>query len=371
MAEIQFYRPPRILNSAIAMANLAAIKRNQDTKRVMANAALLQQANAARKLQRKEALEASDFTLNVLTGVNSQEDLDKAKSILISRYPEDAKLINTYIPSTYDPGKIDLIRNALRTSADRIRAEELKAPKAFSAGSDIYQGGKKIGHVPSTPPQPSFDLFTDKDGNQVYIKKGEVIPKGYKKVQKSGVNVSINTGDLTKPTTTKLQGDIVEATRNIQSFRRTRSLFKPEYLTLFGKGKKLAAETADKLGISSKEQKKLIRDRSKWFRQAKADFIAYRKWATGVAGGEKELREIATSFPDPVNNSPEQYKANLDSIEETTKKVLALNKEFLRSGIDLNQPLDKVLEQAKAVGVTPPPSDKVVIIRYDKNGNRL
>lgn len=144
---------------------------------------------------------------------------------------------------------------------------------------------------------------------------------------------------------------------------------------MFGKGQKIIAEAADKAGIPTKGQKRLIRERSKWFRQAKADFIAYRKWATGVAGGEKELTEIATSFPDPVKNSPTQYEANLDSIEETTKKVLMLNKDFLRSGIDLDQPLRKILEQARAVGIPTPTSSSGaegnVIIHFDAQGNRI
>jgi hypothetical protein len=143
---------------------------------------------------------------------------------------------------------------------------------------------------------------------------------------------------------------------------------------MFGKGQKIIAEAADKAGIPTRGQKRLIRERSKWFRQAKADFLAYRRWATGVAGGEKELKEIATSYPDPVKNSPTQYMANLNGIEETTKKILMLNVDFLNSGIDLNQPLEKILEQTKRIGISVPTSaggGGNVIIRFDAQGNRI
>ena len=111
------------------------------------------------------------------------------------------------------------------------------------------------------------------------------------------------------------------------------------------------ATAADKDGLSTAGQKGLIKERAAWFRQAEADFIAYRKWATGVAGGEKEMAEIATSFPDPVKNSPTEYRANLDSIEETTKRVLQLNTEFLNSGIDIRQPIDQIFTQIQSKGI--------------------
>ena len=68
----------------------------------------------------------------------------------------------------------------------------------------------------------------------------------------------------------------------------------------------------------------------------------------------------------------------MDNIEETTKRVLALNTEFLKSGIDLDQPLDVIMEQAKKAGIgskapkagTTKAGTKTVI-RFDKDGNLI
>jgi hypothetical protein len=168
-----------------------------------------------------------------------------------------------------------------------------------------------------------------------------------------------------------VESEIIEGVKNVQSFRKTGEMFKDEYLEVMGKGKKKAAEIMDKAGVSTEDQRKYINEYAQWFRQAKSDFLAYRKWVTGVAGGEKEMQEIATAFPDPVNNSPEQYKANLKSIEETTKRVLQLNADFLRLGIDMDQPLSVVLEQAKEKGFDQLPPGTPQVIRYtrDANGN--
>ena len=59
------------------------------------------------------------------------------------------------------------------------------------------------------------------------------------------------------------------------------------------------------------------------------------------------------------------------------------NAEFLRSGIDLDQPLDAILEQAKSIGIGGPPGTsggkgsgetaptKEIVIEFDTQGNRI
>lgn len=332
--------------------------------------------------ERKQMIDVNDYALNLLTGVNSEEDLQIAKGQFIARYPEAKGLIDQQLPS-YSPRAIEIIRNSLRTETQRFKSEEKEGElKGFGAGTQVYKGGEPKGEqVPFAPPKPSYDVFEEGiGGNQMYIKHGDEIPEGYRKLKgTSGVTIQTGQQGLGKTTKTMLEKNIIEGTKNIQSFRETGKLFKREYLTVFGKGNRMAAGAADKLGLSTKSQKTLIRERSKWFRQAKADFIAFRKWATGVAGGEKEMAEIATAFPDPVKNSPEQYLANLDNIEETTKRVLMLNVDFLRSGIDMEQPLDKIIEQAKKVGIKTPPgvggtsktATPGTVLRFNKQGELI
>ena len=324
----------------------------------------------------EKKLEASNFTLNLLSGVENDNDLAIAKRILLSRYPLGSENINKSLPNKFDPDEIRMFTGALRDMNNKLENKKFEyskvKPEGFSAGTAIFKGGEQVGQVPF---KKEFDIFEDEEGNQFYVEEGQKIPSGLTKVQTKGTSVNINTGDLGKTTKTSLEKDIIEGTKNIQSFYETGKLFKPEYLTYMGKGKKELAEVMDKAGVPSEGQKEYLNEYQSWFRRAKADFIAYRKWATGVAGGEKEMAEIATSFPDPVKNSPEQYKSNLESIDETTKQILMLNVDFLRSGIDVDQPLDKVLIQAKEAGIDIPDemikkiSDKNTVIRFDKDGN--
>lgn len=338
-------------------AQFIALQQNEAKNAAASNAAIVEILKLKQKqaeAQKKDKIEAYEYALNLLSSVNSDDDMTIAKKILKAKYPETAGGIDQMMPG-YDPRSVKLLRNSLRNETQKLKLEaEQTELKGFGPGTQVYRGGKKEEQVPFAPTKPDFEVFSGPDGNQVYVRKGDAVPEGFTKVQGKGTEVTVNTGNMTTATKSKLQQDIIEGKQNIESFKKTRDLFKTEYLTMFGKGERMLASVADKAGVSTEGQKKLIRDRSKWFRQAKADFIAFRKWATGVAGGEKELAEIATAFPDPVKNSPEEYKANLDNIEETTRRVLELNRDFLNSGME---------EAAESPAVT--------IIKYDEKGNRI
>lgn len=372
MAEIQLQKQPSMLNKAMLFMQM---QKAHEGDRNAAAKELARSELAAKKQKWTEAKDINEYALNVLSAVSSPEDLDRAKGIFKARYPEKGGLVDQMIPS-YTPAGVRLVQDILRTESEELAREKFKWEKTeklqgFGPGTDIYQGGKK---KTSVAPKTDYDVFTDKGGQQYYQKKGDKVPKGAAKLQTSGVSQTVNVdtkGSPTKAMKTQLQKDINSGMKNIASYVKTKELFKPEYLTLFGKGEKTVARGMDKLGISTEDQKTLITERQDWFRRAKADFIAYRKWATGVAGGEKELKEIATSFPDPVENSPTEYQANLDSIEETTKEVLQLNRDFLESGVDFTKPLSEIV---KALGLTDVPGaaggggDTTIVYERDANG---
>ena len=342
------------------------------------------------KIQRNQEIQANEYAVNLLSNVNSEEDLQIAKRMYTSRYPEYAGQVDKLLP-VYTPDRVEFIRESLKTATTKLREQELALDRdklsasenklqGFAPGTDIYQDGKLIHHVPSRT-TPQYDVFKGPEGNQVYIAKGSKIPQGYSKVGGRGITIQTGVGSVGKSTRTQLEKSIIEGVKSIQSFKVTRGNFDPKYLQWRGKAQNEVASIMDKAGISTVEQRKFLKKRAKWFRRAKADFIAYRKWATGVAGGPQELKEIATSFPDPVSNSPSQYTANLDSVEDTTKQVLMLNRDFLESGIDLSQPLSDIISKMKNKGLnvpvpptvspktTPPKGDTV--IRFDKNGNLI
>ena len=105
-----------------------------------------------------------------------------------------------------------------------------------------------------------------------------------------------------------------------------------DYLTYKGQIKAWGTKKLDKLGYAGKEAQDWLDKRQEWYQIAKAQFLAYRKWVTGVAGGEKEMAEIAKSYPDPDKNSPAEYKGNLRRARLTVEFFRAAYAESYEKG---------------------------------------
>jgi hypothetical protein len=133
---------------------------------------------------------------------------------------------------------------------------------------------------------------------------------------KTGTDVTVNLGTSTK---TKIEQDIIEGDFKIESFNEIEKLFKDDYLTYKGQTQAAYEKYAEKLGIPVDTD--YLANRTQWKQEAMTTFLAWRKWVTGVAGGEKEMREIAKSFPDPQRNSPTEFRANLKQARKTTIKL--------------------------------------------------
>ena len=146
---------------------------------------------------------------------------------------------------------------------------------------------------------------------------------------KTGPDVTVNLGTSTKQ---HLEKEIIDADSSIANFDSIESSFNPAFLTYGGKLKAGTQRVLDKAGFASNTQ--FLEERATWFSQAMSAFIAYRKWATGVAGGEKELAQIAKAYPDPEKNSPAEYKANLKQSRITARKLKIRLSMFRLAGID-------------------------------------
>ena len=133
-------------------------------------------------------------------------------------------------------------------------------------------------------------------------------------------------------TKTHLEKEIIDADTSLANFDSIEASFNPAFLTYGGKLKAATQRALDKAGFASNTQ--FLEERATWFSQSMSAFIAYRKWATGVAGGEKELKQIAKAYPDPEQNSPAEYKANLKQSRITARKLKIRLSMFRLAGID-------------------------------------
>lgn len=184
--------------------------------------------------------------------------------------------------------------------------------------------------------------------------------------------------DLEGSTKGAIEKEIIDTNKMIGQFNESEKTFKPEFLTYSGQGTAWLQKQADKLGLGSGT--KFLEQRTTWMNQSKAAFLQYRKWVTGVAGGEREMEEIAKAIPDPERNSPAEFSANLNQsrkwarvlkrwLEDTRTKGLSITQtsEIIESEEkkNINVPADK-----KGSNIPPPDWKKTMDIKRRFNSDR-
>lgn len=168
--------------------------------------------------------------------------------------------------------------------------------------------------------------------------------------------VQVNTGDLQKGTVGKLEDQIIAGQKTIGQLNRAEATFKPEFLTIAGKAKGAIQRLSEKAGFETDTD--FLKEKSRWFNQAKQAFFVYRKWVTGVAGGEKEMKDIAKAFADPERNSPSEYLANLQETRLWTRAVDKWLRETKALGLSISETREILPEvgvggEFEAEGVSP------------------
>ena len=180
---------------------------------------------------------------------------------------------------------------------------------------------------------------------QGILQSGDV-KKGISKYllrQKSGFEIKTNAdgsvtvtqgdgikGGLTKTVKSSTQKNILEGQSRVDAQNYVSSLYRPEFLTYGGEIKSGIMTKLNKLTPTLRDS--FTKARAAFLSQTNQAFIAYRKWATGVAGGEKEMSEIkrATFSED---DSPQDFEAKLQAVQFMTRKLLARQQMALRQGV--------------------------------------
>lgn len=145
---------------------------------------------------------------------------------------------------------------------------------------------------------------------------------------KPTTNVNIDTG-LTKSTQTKLQQDILDADEMLFNLEQAEDLFKEEYLTYKGQVKAKGAKFLDKLGFDTWDE--YLDNQSAWEGIVDKQTLSYRKMITGVAGGEKEMKEIAKTYINTKTDSPTTYKSKQRIYRYNTLMAKKRSSEALKS----------------------------------------
>jgi len=227
------------------------------------------------------------------------------------------------VPITPEPKEEGIIYPTKAASDASVDIKSI--PKGYDLVSKtVIKDGRIVGWTPdfqktAKEAAEKYDVI-QKIGNpheQAYHVRGEPIPTGWE--TKSGANVSVNL-NLEKSTKGKVEQEMVEKGDALQILRDMEASFKPSYITYPGKARAGTENFFEKWGIM--DATKWTADRQMWYQSAKENLLKFRKFITGVAGGEKEYDEIASAAPDPDRNSPTQFMSNVKQSKINTIKLI-------------------------------------------------
>lgn len=303
------------------------------------------------KMQREENIRRNDYALNLLSNVNSAEDLQRAKEIFAVKYPQHSQYVDQLLPS-YDPNTVRLIRDSLKDETVKLRESELEFKReeleyergekmtGFSPGTTIFQGGKMVHKVPKEP-KKEWDLFEDEKGNQFYVQKGTKIPEGYHKI-KAGPTSQVNIS-MPKAAPSSERESLNKLYEFQSQLGRIKTQFKPKYT---GRFQGLLGEAKELTGIGTDEKESM-------FRQVVKDISdTLLRLRSGAQINEEEYKRLTKLVP-TLNLPDDVFLARLDSLTEAINTSIKIRKSTLKESGFIA------------------PTGETTIIRFDANGNRI
>lgn len=125
--------------------------------------------------------------------------------------------------------------------------------------------------------------------------------------------------------------DAVASQTALETYDRIDSLYDDEFLTYKGSAKGAWATFLNKLDPD--ERSNFQYRRSRFLSEVGREFLTFRKWATGVAGSEKEMAEIKRiTFSE--DDSPQDFEAKIKTARDVAQRLNARIKAALVAGID-------------------------------------
>jgi hypothetical protein len=146
-------------------------------------------------------------------------------------------------------------------------------------------------------------------------------------------NVNVNL-DMTKKTQADLEGEVVQGKGTLDMLKRVKGLYKREFHEYLGKGKVLARDIGSKLGVPAGKFHAAYR---KYALEVDKQTFLFRKFITGVAGGEKEMTAIEKLTLNTKYDSPDTAEAKMAQMEIMTNAQIKRAQDLLSAGIDVRK----------------------------------
>ena len=298
-------------------------------------------------LQEKESIDQRDRLLRVNSIISKfgtkaaneevRNNLEQIKSLntQIQQYAVksiDFDKIRSSIPEEYR-SRIDLVeqmakKNMLSGNEVRIAVQEVvNAAQNKTADIQEYRAAQ---NDPIKPFKGSFQDWVQFAG-------------GARRTQ-----LNVNTGDLSKPTKTKLEEELLTTGNAASRLAQIQSTFRPEYLNIKFRGQQEWASLKDKFVNLDPKEKSVLQAYSVYRQNSTNNLNQTIKDLTGSAMGVDEAKRIIDGAPSAGTSvfdgdSPSNFEAKLNNQIKQIQYALARKQYSLKRGLRWEAtPLDKM-----------------------------
>ena len=240
-------------------------------------------------------------TASAMSKFEDEEDKKKFIEKYKSQVPENEMDLFLYDPELY-------IKN-------RVYTKPVKSD--FTNFKDLVSGEVKMFDINSVEGKAKLKEFRNKEGANVIEVPGMD--------KSSDLDSKKSKGEIEKKLMTAYEArDLLE---NMDV------LFESEFATYVGKTKAFVAAEAQKMGFeTSQELNNFLARRAEWEASVNQYFDAYRKYVTGVAAGEKEIKLIQKSVPNR-DDAPSVFRAKIKLQKIKNEQIIKRNEAYKELGI--------------------------------------
>lgn len=291
-------------------------------------------------------IQAQQINAQMELAKRREERYDKSLQIALGRVGiESERLALAQAADTRAQAREDRLQSFMtQYQVPKARADIGRAQIETDILRQVFPSEQPVSTAPPTGLFPIQDAMgiaqpTETEGFPAPSIEGGFRPK---EVTIGGMKFDIP-GQMTTSTKTALEKEVAELNQGILGLETTRNLYEDEYSTIPFKTREGITSYFERWGYKPPEEetfwritKQQVADYNAWFGQAEQQFLVFRRWATGVAGGPAEMAQIRMAFADPKEKSPTQFKAMLDQAISYRKTYRSSIENRIKSGSILN-----------------------------------
>lgn len=139
---------------------------------------------------------------------------------------------------------------------------------------------------------------------------------------------------------TKIQQRVLDTQRDVKDLEEIYEGFDMDAFTYQGKFAGKIARQMDKLGYATENQKQLLKRRISQRQKVERMMLIWRKFITGVAGGDKEMMRIESTTLN-MDLSPSEAEKSLDDLMRKALRDREVNRRLLTRGLSFESQGEK------------------------------